>query len=406
MHQGFPAQLEGWTQALIQDGHRIIALHQQPCSLQHPNLRLLRWHPSQANGRDTFRDAREFESKLIRAAAVADCAELLAKQGVKPDLVIAHPGWGETLYLKSIWPETPQLLYLEHFYNEQEVAPLLSSEEPNSAAWRGLRRRIPGKNAGNLLALHDMHTGVSPTQFQASSFPSQFQSQIAVIHDGIDLSEAKPNPQASFTLPDGRILRQSDPVLTFVNRSFEPYRGFPQMMRALPAIQKQLPNLDIIMIGKEQGVSYGQSPKDGRSWKEVLLEEVGDQINLNRIHFTGKLNREPFLRALQISSCHVYLTAPFVLSWSCLEAIACAAPLVASATAPVQEVVNHQDEALLVGFDDQDALVNAVTETIAHPEEAKQRALRALKRIERNYCKRKCTQYRVRLSDQLLYQND
>ena len=392
VHQGFPAQLESWIRALIAAGHRVVALHQQHCSLDLPGLQLLRWQPPRGNGRDTFAEVREVETKFLRAAGVATQARKLAAQGLQPDLILAHPGWGETLYLSSIWPDVPQLHYLEHFYTEAEV--------PGASA--AYRQKLPAKNVGNLLALHDMTQGVSPTRFQAATYPQLYQSRIAVVHDGLDLELLRPRADARVRLANGRLLQLGDPVVTFVNRTFEPYRGFPQFMRALPALQRRFSDLQVLLIGHDRGVSYGCEPPCGRSWKQVLFDELAGELDLGRLHFVGKLERSSFVRALQVSACHVYLTVPFVLSWSCLEAMACGAPLVASDTPPVQEVVRQGREGLLVPWDDAGALAAAIGECLIDRAGASRRAQQALVRIQERYEQRACTARRMALSDQLL----
>jgi glycosyltransferase involved in cell wall biosynthesis len=394
VHQGFPAQFEGWIRALIAAGHRVVALHQQHCSLDLPGLQLVRWQPPQGNGRDTFAEVREVETKFLRAAGVAVQARKLAAQGLQPDLILAHPGWGETLYLSSIWPKVPQLHYLEHFYTEAEV--------PGASA--AYRQKLPAKNVANLLALHDMALGVSPTRFQAATYPELYQPRIEVVHDGLDLELLKPRADARVRLANGRLLQRGDPVVTFVNRTFEPYRGFPQFMRALPALQRRWPDLQVLLIGHDRGVSYGCEPPCGRSWKQVMLDELAGELDLGRLHFVGKLERRSFVRALQLSACHVYLTVPFVLSWSCLEAMACGAPLVASNTAPVREVASHGREALLVSFDDAAALADAISACLDDRAAAAARADNALQRLRETYDQRDCTARRLALSASLLEQ--
>lgn len=394
VHQGFPAQFEGWIRALIAAGHRVVALHQQHCSLDLPGLQLLRWQPPRGNGRDTFAEVREVETKFLRAAGVAVQARKLAAQGLQPDLILAHPGWGESLYLSSIWPDVPQLHYLEHFYTEAEV--------PGASA--AYRQKLPAKNVANLLALQDMALGVSPTRFQAATYPQLYQSRIAVVHDGLNLELLRPRADARVRLANGRLLQRGDPVVTFVNRTFEPYRGFPQFMRALPALQRRWPDLQVLLIGHDRGVSYGCEPPCGRSWKQVLLDQLAGELDLGRLHFVGKLERGSFVRALQLSACHVYLTVPFVLSWSCLEAMACGAPLVASDTAPVREVASHGREALLVPFDDAAALADAISACLDDRSAAAARADNALQRVRETYDQRDCTARRLALSESLLEQ--
>ena len=151
----------------------------------------------------------------------------------------------------------------------------------------------------------------------------------------------------------------ADEVITFVNRNLEPYRGFHVFMRALPALLRRRPNAQVLIIGGND-VSYGQPPPHGENWRTVMLRELHGQLPMDRIHFVGKVPYKVYLNVLQVSACHVYLTYPFVLSWSCLEAMAAGCVVVGSKTQPVQEVIEHGKTGLLVDFFDRDALVNEV----------------------------------------------
>ena len=136
-------------------------------------------------------------------------------------------------------------------------------------------------------------------------------------------------------------------------------------MRALPAILQQRPNAQVLIVGRDE-VSYGSMPKNGKNWREVMLAEVGSQLPLERVHFLGGLPYADYLRLLQVSSCHVYLTYPFVLSWSCLEAMAAECVLVASSTPPVKEVIEHGKNGLLFDFFDTAALTRQVVAVLGN----------------------------------------
>ncbi|MEB0233280.1 glycosyltransferase, partial [Undibacterium sp. 10I3] len=197
-----------------------------------------------------------------------------------------------------------------------------------------------------------------PTQWQRQSYPSIVQDRIEVIHDGIDTDTVKPDPAARFQLPDGRWLTSNDEVITFVNRNLEPCRGFMSFMRSLPDLLRARPHAEVLILGGDS-VSYGQGLLN-MTWRQALLEEVGSQLDLKRVHFLGKIPYTNFLKMLQISSAHIYLTYPFILSWSMLEAMAAGCVVVGSRTAPVEEVILDQENGYLVDFFDTDALVRIV----------------------------------------------
>ena len=276
---------------------------------------------------------------------------------------MAHPGWGETLPLRTIFPDARILLYCEFFYGMQGRDVGFDPEFPETGVDGHVALHL--KNASSLLALADCNVGISPTEWQRSTFPDEYQRKITMIHEGINVDVVKPNPDAVLRLPAGRELRRSDEVVTFVARNLEPLRGYHIFMRALPRIMAERPRAEIVVIGGD-GVSYGASPPPGTTWKSVFFDEVADQIDQKRIHFTGRLSYADYLSALQISSAHIYLTYPFVLSWSLLEALSAGCVVIGSDTAPVREVLNDKN-GLLVPFFDIEQLAQRVIEVLTYP---------------------------------------
>ena len=228
--------------------------------------------------------------------------------------------------------------------------------------------RIHAKNATQLLAYADADAIVSPTPFQAARFPDILKPRIEIIHEGVDASAIKPDPQARFTLPSGLVLDRTTPLITMINRRFEPLRGYHIFMRALPAIMQACPKAHVLLIGADQPGGYGLAAPQGKTWGRVFLDEVSDKIDHARLHFVGTLPHKEMLAALSISSAHVYYTYPFVLSWSLLEAMASGCALVASATAPVQDVLKDGHNARLLPFFDVAQLAETVIEAIRTPE--------------------------------------
>jgi glycosyltransferase involved in cell wall biosynthesis len=216
-------------------------------------------------------------------------------------------------------------------------------------------------------ALVHADAGVTPTEWQAGTHPPALRRQLEVIFDGVDCDRLAPNPKAQFTLPDGRILKRGDEVLTFVNRNLEPYRGFHIFMRALPEVLKARPEAQVVIVGGND-TSYGQAPKDGGSWKEVLLNEVGDRLDLSRVHFTGRLPYARLVDLMHVSRVHAYLTYPFVLSWSMVETLAAGTLVVGSDTPPVAEVIQDGVNGRLVDFFDVTGWSAALTDALARPE--------------------------------------
>jgi len=216
-------------------------------------------------------------------------------------------------------------------------------------------------------ALFDAHSGVTSTRWQAKQFPLDLARKISVAHEGIDTERAKPDRSATVALKRNNLaFSASDEVVTFVSRNLEPVRGFHVFMRALPAMMRSRPNAHFVVVGAD-GEGYGASAPVGRTWRSIFLEEMRAKLDMGRLHFVGRVAHQNFIRLLQISSAHIYLTYPFVLSWSLLEAMSCGALIVASATPPVEEVIEDGRNGFLVPFFDADALSEKIAEILAEP---------------------------------------
>lgn len=289
----------------------------------------------------------------------------LKVQGFVPDVVLAHPGWGETLYLREVFPDTQLVHLCEWFYGAN--GPDMGFD-PEFPAALDARLRVSTWRAHHLLALELCDVAIAPTQWQKSQFPATYQPKIQVLHEGIATDALGPDPQAQFTLPNGHVLKAGDPVVTYVARNLEPYRGFHVFMRSLPALLAAHPGCQVLILGGDE-VSYGQPPKNAKSWREAMLREVklDTSSETGRVHFLGKLPHAQYRRVLQVSAVHVYLTYPFVLSWSLLEALASGCAVVASDTAPMREVIRHGENGLLVDFFDGARLVDAACKVLADP---------------------------------------
>ena len=305
--------------------------------------------------------AGDFEAKMIRARSCAKKAVLLRdKVNVYPDVICAHTGWGEELFLKDVWPAAKIIGYCEYFYNSKGYD--LGFDEETLPAAPFADWKTHSKNASIFLSLEQMDCGVTPTYFQRNSYPSSRRNLIRVIHDGIDTEKLKPNPDATFEYGELSFTR-NDEVLTFVSRSLEPTRGFHTFMRSIPLLQELRPKLQIVVVGTS-GSGYGRAPEV--PFKEQLLKELAPDLDLSRIHFTGRLPYDKFVNMLSISSCHLYLTVPFVLSWSMLESMSLGCLLLASSTDPVKEVIDDGENGFLCDFFDSQAMARRAAELLEH----------------------------------------
>lgn len=366
VHQNFPGQFKHLAPALARQGHRVLAMTMRQTE---PGVwrgvRILPYRAQRGSTPGVHPWVQDVEAKTLRGEACFRAALALQREGFEPDVIVAHPGWGESLFLKQVWPRARLGIYCEFFYQAQGADagfdPEFASADPAGDACR-----LRLKNLNNLLHFEVAEAGIAPTQWQASTFPAPFRDRITVVHDGIDTAALAPRADRHLML-NGRVrLERGDEIITFVNRQLEPYRGYHVFMRALPEILRRRPNARVMIVGGD-GVSYGAAPDraryGARSWKRIFAEEVRPLIldaDWARVHFLGNLPYQQFVPLLQLSAVHVYLTYPFVLSWSLLEAMSVGCAIVASDTAPLREAIVHGETGRLVDFFDVPALAQQV----------------------------------------------
>ena len=364
VHQNFPGQFLHLAPEMQRLGHDVRAI----CDATNdktsdiPTLRYS-YKPPEVDPKAT-RLGRNFTVMSDRAVVVARFAQKLRAEGYVPDVIYGHSGWGETLFLKEVWPEAKLLVFAELYYRG------LGADTGFDAEFQaqGFDQVMIAQSRAAYMAQALVHSdgGVTPTRWQASTHPPALRNRLEVIFDGVDCDRLAPNPKATFTLPNGRTLRRGDEVLTFINRNLEPYRGYHVFMRALPDVLAARRDAQVVIVGGNE-VSYGNAPKDGRSWKDVILDEVKDRLDLSRVHFTGRVPYDRLVDLIHVARVHAYLTYPFVLSWSMVEALAAGTLVVGSDTPPVAEVITDGVNGRLVDFFDVPAWSAALTDALARP---------------------------------------
>lgn len=364
VHQNFPGQFRHSATALAAAGHQVMALGINPQSFPTPGAAYARYPIRRKPMEGVSPLVLDFQSKTIRGESAAAAAAELKAKGFDPDVVVVHPGWGEQLFLKDVWPDTPMLGFMEFFYRSEGLDTNFDPEFTTDSLGQRARTRV--KNANQLLALDAADWCYSPTRWQRASLPAPYRPKTSVIFDGIDTDFIQADGAATFTLPDGRSVRAGDEVLTFVNRNLEPYRGFHVFMRALPAIQRARPDAVALIVGGDE-VSYGAMPKEGGTWREMMMKEVGEGLDMRRIAFLGRIPYADYRRLLQVSRVHAYLTYPFVLSWSMLESMAAECLVIGSATPPVREAIRPNENGLLVDFFDVEGWARTIAGALADP---------------------------------------
>jgi glycosyltransferase involved in cell wall biosynthesis len=360
IHQNFPGQFRHVAAALANDpGNEIVALGETQRLKSrpplHPRIRTLGYTPLKSEKVATHHYLRDYEAHIRRGQAIARVALELRKGGFSPEVIVAHPGWGEALFLPDVFPRARIVLHCEYYYQATGGDVDFDPEFP-AGLDTALKARI--RNSTQLVSLVSADQGVSPTSWQRSRYPTELQQKIRTIHEGIDTTLVVPNFEATLTIA-GHHFSPGDEVITYVGRNLEPYRGFHIFMRSLPELLRRRPKARVLMVGGDD-VSYGLRLPDGETYRKRYMGELANRVDWSRVVFTGNLPYETYLKVLQISSCHVYLTYPFVLSWSILEAMSASCLVVASNTAPVQEVIRDGENGHLVDFFDVEALVHKV----------------------------------------------
>lgn len=362
VHNNFPAQFKHLAPALAASGEfEVASISLEPKTI--PGITSYTYKPTKSSSADIHPWLLDFETKVIRGQACLDLAKKISQSGYAPDCIIAHPGWGEALFLKEVWPKAKLGIYCEFYYQPKGYDFGYESNYTQVSIEDICHFRL--KNLCNDLTMSVADAGISPTQWQASSFPEGFRDKITVVHDGIDTRFIKPDHSVAIQV-NGRTLSKSDEVVTFVNRNLEPYRGYDVFMHALPKLLNDRPNANVLIVGGD-GLSYGAAPENGKSWKQIYIDEVWPLLTdqqKSRVCFLGNLPYEKYLAVLKISSAHVYLTYPFVLSWSLLEAMSLGCCIIAGDTAPLQEVIAGGYNGLLVPFGAADKLAATICEVL------------------------------------------
>ncbi len=458
IHQNFPGQYLHLAQYLrARGGHEVVGLGESENVGRRGTLygiSTIGYPKPEGAGPKTHHYLQSTEAAVRRGQAAARALLNLRKKGFVPDVISLHPGWGEGLFARDVYPHVPIVMFCEFFFQADQADLSFDPEFPSSVDWSfGVRVR----NAPQLISLTTANVCLCPTQWQASRYPAFVRERLHIIHDGIDTVYMHPEPLAFLKLrvldapgesrvvepcppaaknarapgepasarggaplkggalqksgPEGGspvtsgtgelapagaapdnmtpdnispgktspeesapeeggtelVLTRADKIVTYVARNLEPYRGFHVFMRALPELQRRHPDARVLVVGAD-GTSYSPALPGGETYKSRYLKELEGRLDLSRIHFLGKVPYVALRALLRISSVHVYLTYPFVLSWSVLEAMSCEGLLVASRTPPVEEVVTHGRDGLLVDFFDREELVETVSRALDDPE--------------------------------------
>jgi glycosyltransferase involved in cell wall biosynthesis len=364
IHQNFPGQYRHLAPLISKrKGARVIGLGER-ANQSPPGPTHLRYAAPEGAGEKTHRYLRPVEAAVRRGQAVARALVGLKQKGFVPDIICCHPGWGEGLFLRDVFPDAKLLQYCEFYYQSTggDVG-----FDPAQDVTLDEMARVRTLNMTQTQSLEATDWGISPTLWQRSRYPAFIRAKTSVVHEGVDANFATPNGPSNVKLPDGFMASKQEEIVTFVSRNLEPYRGFDIFMRALPEILARRPAAHAVIVGGEER-GYGRLPADGRSWKATMMAEVGDKLDMSRVHFTGRIPHDGLVALFRLTKAHVYYTYPFVLSWSLVEAMGCEALIIGSDTPPLAEVMQHEKNGILLPFFDHARMADAVVDALANPD--------------------------------------
>ncbi len=380
LHSNFPAQFRHLAVNLAQNSENSIVFGTTREEGQIPGVYKFIYTPSRKPHREIHHYVKPLESAVLQGQAVYRKLEKLKASGFFPDVVYGHSGWGPTMFIKDIFPKAKMLCYFEWFYNSEgsdvdfDPSELLTADE---------RLRLRIKNTPILTDLYSCDAGLCPTSWQLSQFPKEYHQKLKLLHDGIDTEYFSPQKNEKLILPStGLDLSNAREIVTYVSRGMEPYRGFPQFMEAVSLLQKRRKKCHVVVVGEDR-VAYGRQLPSGKTYQKLMLSKF--DFDLSRLHFTGRLPYQQYLQVLRVSSVHVYLTRPFVLSWSMLEAMSTGCLIIASATQPVQEVIQDGVNGILVDFFSPQDIVEKIENTIDNPDRTEKLRINARKTILEKY---------------------
>jgi len=377
IHRSFPAQFRHIALELAKNPLNMVIYITTDETMQVRGITKLIYKPNREVPEDCHPYLRVFEEAIIHGQAVADLLLAMRNKGIKPDIIFGHT-WGTTLFVKEIFPDVPLLCYFEWFGQSEGADIGFDGRLTNE----NQKAHIRCNNTYLLQDLCNCDAGISPTEWQKSRFPKEFHHKIKVLHDGVNTDICKPDENATFTVKDMNLtLSAKDEVITYATRGMEPYRGFPEFMKAVEKLLIRRPNAHFV-IGGEDTVYYGPKLEKG-TFKELMLKNL--KIDMKRVHFVGALPFNEYVSLLQISSVHVYPTFPFVLSWSLLDAMAVGCCIVASSTQPVLEVIEDKVNGLLYDFYNIEQMVEKVVYALNSQDKMEEVRNNAIKTITENY---------------------
>ena len=386
VHENFPAQFGQVAVQLARvPGNRCTFVSSRSPGPV-PGIEHIQYKTAGGAQQSTHFCSRTFENQTWSSHALYEA--MRQRPDIRPDLIVAHSGFVSSLFLRELYPQTPQIGYFEYFYRTHDSdvdfrhdLQLLSDNE---------LLRCRARNAQLLLDLHNCDAGYTPTQFQRAQLPQEYQPKVRQIFDGIDIGFWKQSALGSRTY-QGITIPADSRMVTYVSRGFESLRGFDIFLQAADRICRARPDVHVVVVGEDR-VCYGGDSKfiGQQTFKEWTINKY--RPDLSRIHFVGRLPPDQLVNLFSISDVHLYLTGPFVLSWSLMNALSCSCVVLASDTAPVREVIQQGQTGLLADFFDVEAFTETALRVLKSPDEFRHLGIAGRQLIESRYSLPDCLQ--------------
>lgn len=363
VHQNYPGQFREIVPTLAATGrHRIVFLTQQTRLPQAKDHMIAVYESAHKPAKDAWKYSAWFEESIGNAIGAGNGCKVLKQNGFKPDLIVGHANWGELLYIKETWPDAPLLGYFEYYFIAKGGLVGFDPEFPEAG---DIGPRLFANNAINHLSFERCDFGFTATEWQKATHPPSMQGRIAVVHEGIRTDRLIPDHDGDFAVEFATTrFARGEEIVTYVARSLEPARGFHTMMRSLPRLQALRPNARVAIVGGDD-VSYGRRLAEGHTFRDWLTRELGDSVDWSRVHFLGRIPYGKLIDLIKLARCHVYLTVPFIPSWSMLEAMALEKTIVSSDVAPIREIMTDGKTGLLVNFFQPVLLAERIADVLA-----------------------------------------
>ena len=383
VHQNYPGQFRESLPKLAATGkHEIVFLTQRQQLPKPGDHSILRYAPHHEAKDNAYIYTKLFENACGSGVGAARACNELKRRGFKPDMIIGHIGWGEMLFLKEVWPDVPNLGYFEYFFIPKGGAVGHDPEFPERGDISAL---LHARNAINYLSYERCEAAWTASNWQKSVFPPLLQPKIQVLHEGIRTDLLQPDHDSAIEVEvDGTTFRRGDEIVTYIARNLEPIRGVHTFMRSLPRLLHRRPKARVVIVGGDQ-TSYGPRLAEGKTYVSELKRELGKRVDWSRVHFLGQIPYPKLIGLMKISGCHVYLTVPFVVSWSLFEAMALEKPVVASDVLPVRDVIEDGRTGLLADFFQPQALAEKIGDVLEKPETFREMGRAARRHVVDNY---------------------